>query len=1117
MSAFLSQFMTSFAVKVSAVIDVIVASIFNAVSATTSLLIKANGEHNAQNNTFLDSSSNNLTITRTGNVAQGSFSPFAHTAAYSPALHGGSAYFDGSGDYLSIPSTANNFGLNDFTVEAWTYITARNGSFPVLFSVAPMQVYFGHDIGSSVCYVVYLNGYAIISSIPLIYNAWTHIAITRSGTSLKLFINGTQSGGTASNSTNFNSATGTALGTQLDIVSNASKGYISNFRILNGTALYTSNFTPPTAPLTAVANTQLLLNFVNSSITDAACKSDIETVGTAKVSTAVKKFNSSVYFDGTSNLSTSASDVNYIFGSSNFTVEAWVYPTAAVRSNLFGTFQWHSGYRGGWALTYLANGTVTFEDSAVIITSTGTMSTNAWSHVAVVRNGSNFFIFINGLLASSIVSYASTLTAPNYWSKCLRVGGYMGDGGAISEKFTGYIEDLRVTNTAIYATTFTPPVLEASIKTDVNDPYFNQNALVLKASTSSTVLDNNTFLDSSTSALTITRNGNVSQGSFSPFSPNGWSGYFNGSTDYVTVPYSSTLNVDSSLNFSIECWFNTNSTSNQTLLSMRDGDGGVSGYELAVINQKIAFGWDPNTKTNASGVTTIPTNTWVHIAVTYDGTTLRLFKDGVIDASSTSIRTSTVASSTLKIGVVSTTSGTSRWTFGRISNLRVVKGTAVYVTNFTPPTAPLTAIAGTTLLCLQDNRFRDNSVNNFTLTASGTPKTVNSSPFPVATVYSSSVHGGSAHFNGGSGDYLSIPTNTDFAFGTGDFTIDFYAYRTDNNTAYSAILTTGVRTDGNFFGGYVIELSSTRGFYFGVNAAVVISYNTNPIDAQWHHWAITRTGTTVRMFKDGIVVATVTSAVSIMANYNLTIGQYGSSAYFKGFVSDLRILKGTSLYTTNFTLLTAPVTSITNTKILLNCTNAAIVDASSHLLVETTGTAKLSSTQTKFGKPSFYFDGSAGCYLKLPAGSLNFRSNDFTIDFWYYKNAQAPASGRLFQTADGDVFTGFGLFDSIGTLTLCASSNGSSWDVANILGGGTISISAWHHIVLRRVGTIIQVSLNGSIAITVNFSNSMYYIATQTPIIGGQSGTNRTINGYITDFRITIGKGRYTVEPTAAL
>jgi hypothetical protein len=79
----------------------------------TTLLLHGDGTNGAQNNTFLDSSTNNFTITRNGNTTQGTFSPFS--------LPNGefSNFFDGSGDYLSFANGAFNLGNNDFVIESF--------------------------------------------------------------------------------------------------------------------------------------------------------------------------------------------------------------------------------------------------------------------------------------------------------------------------------------------------------------------------------------------------------------------------------------------------------------------------------------------------------------------------------------------------------------------------------------------------------------------------------------------------------------------------------------------------------------------------------------------------------------------------------------------------------------------------------------------------------------------------------------------------------------------------------------------------------------------------------------------------------------------------------------
>jgi hypothetical protein len=90
--------------------------------AYTSLVLMGEGNQGGQNNTFLDSSSNNLAITRYGNTTQGTFSPFSKEAGKWGVA------FDGSGDYLQTASSANlTPGSGAFTVECWIYPTGTAG------------------------------------------------------------------------------------------------------------------------------------------------------------------------------------------------------------------------------------------------------------------------------------------------------------------------------------------------------------------------------------------------------------------------------------------------------------------------------------------------------------------------------------------------------------------------------------------------------------------------------------------------------------------------------------------------------------------------------------------------------------------------------------------------------------------------------------------------------------------------------------------------------------------------------------------------------------------------------------------------------------------------------
>jgi hypothetical protein len=180
----------------------------------------------------------------------------------------GSLSYNGSSQYLQIANNAAlQFGTNSFTVEGWFYLTAATYTNNAFFSIGQ------YNSGILLRYVntgsnfdnLYINGtqYNWSPGTNFTLNQWNHVALVRNGSACAIYVNGT-SVYTFSNSNNISQSTVTSVGTSTHDTSGESwTGYISNFRIINGSAVYTGNFTPPTRPLTAIANTAYLLNTVS--------------------------------------------------------------------------------------------------------------------------------------------------------------------------------------------------------------------------------------------------------------------------------------------------------------------------------------------------------------------------------------------------------------------------------------------------------------------------------------------------------------------------------------------------------------------------------------------------------------------------------------------------------------------------------------------------------------------------------------------------------------------------------------------------------------------------------------------------------------------------------------
>ena len=201
-------------------------------------------------------------------------------------------------------------------------------------------------------------------------------------------------------------------------------------------------------------------------------------------------------------------------------------------------------------------------------------------------------------------------------------------------------------------------------------------------------------------------------------------------------------------------------------------------------------------------------------------------------------------------------------------------------------------------------------------------------------------------FNGSS-QYISVTPNTSLQFGSGDFTIECWVYKSANGSTYDGICQLGTNSSGND-GFYLIASNTATGYEFGSQGVAICSYNGSIRDSQWHHIAVSRTGTTTRMFIDGVQRSSYGSTYTIPSTATVfTSGVFSSSYYYLGYISNLRLIKGTGLYTANFIPPTAPLTAVSGTS-LLTLQNATIVDNSTNAFTITNTGTVVTSVQSPF-------------------------------------------------------------------------------------------------------------------------------------------------------------------------
>jgi hypothetical protein len=238
---------------------------------------------------------------------------------------------------------------------------------------------------------------------------------------------------------------------------------------------------------------------------------------------------------------------------------------------------------------------------------------------------------------------------------------------------------------------------------------------------------------------------------------------FNGSSQYLSVTSNAALNLSTG-DFTVETWLNLNNytDANQIFISNDASEaGGAASYAFGTYPStgRLYFSVGATDYLFSTGPI-VPLNTWSHIAFVRSAGTFKIYLNGVLITSQT-ISLNLAGGGTSRIG--RGRGNSTNYLAGYISNLRVVKGTAVYTSNFTPSTVPLTAISGTSLLLntVAGTTFlTDSSTNNFTVTNVGTATSNALNPFTTTTFTTLiSIGGGGgagrdagpAGFTGGSG------------------------------------------------------------------------------------------------------------------------------------------------------------------------------------------------------------------------------------------------------------------------------------------------------------------------------------------------------------------------------
>ena len=198
-----------------------------------------------------------------------------------------------------------------------------------------------------------------------------------------------------------------------------------------------------------------------------------------KITSDQSKWGEALYLEGLGSALKCSTMADFDFGPNDFTIDCWIYPlnhgytTNTIFSNGSGgnanaylwsklrLFYWGVGSGLALALEMVGTNNTRMIDGSQV----ATLLPNNWYHIAIVRNGSNVYLFINGVLTKTFTNIGTLYPLSGSTFSFL-----IGDSGIGGDFYKGYIDEFRVSNVARWTSNFTPP----------NTPYCNLNAEAFK-------------------------------------------------------------------------------------------------------------------------------------------------------------------------------------------------------------------------------------------------------------------------------------------------------------------------------------------------------------------------------------------------------------------------------------------------------------------------------------------------------------------------------------------------------------------------------------------------------------------------------------------------------------
>ena len=388
--------------------------------------------------------------------------------------------------------------------------------------------------------------------------------------------------------------------------------------------------------------------------------------------------------------------------------------------------------------------------------------------------------------------------------------------------------------------------------------------------------------------------------------------------------------------------------------------------------------------------------------------------------------------------------------------------------------------------------------------------------------------GKSAIFFNGSNDQISIANHADFQINSsgGSGTIEMWIYPTTIQNYDVLFIRYGISGRYDHYCTLNADGAIIWWRYDSSNSLIgtITCPNGTIVTNKWQHCAFTMSGTTQKIYVDGVEKGSVTLSGSTnhATDVPLIFGKHASNA-FNGYMDEIRFIKGTdgtngAIYTGDFDVPTSRLTAITNTKLLIHSEKDLETSDSNHQITHE-GNVTYNTTSPKWtNRSAMYFDGSSGSGIRIPqSDDFDFGTGAFTIRGWV-KPSSASGNEVIFSTTEWN-----GNNNADGTALMLRKS-GSKWYINatktdysgwefETASSSNVTTSWQHFVVTKASGTApVKLIIDGttevttsnitSIASTSGFNYKDFFIG---GFIGGQRFT-----GYISDFEVLKGESTTT-------